>query len=177
MTDRFLAEFRGTGYDKGRPIWVQALWFAVQNLVFASWWVPARMRPRLLRAFGAQVEPGVFIRHGVRVLWPWKLSIGADSWIGEGVWLLNLEPIAIGSNVCLSQEAFVCTGGHDSRSRSFEYANRPIVVEDSAWVGARAILLGGVTVGVGATVGAGVVVRQDVAPHSLLVPAGSPEQS
>jgi putative colanic acid biosynthesis acetyltransferase WcaF len=164
---RRLADFTGAGYDKGRSNIVQAMWFAVLNLVFVKWWCPARVRVSLLRAFGASVGDGVLIRHRVRVLWPWKLAIGRDCWIGEGVWLLNLEQISIGHDVCLSQEAFLCTGSHDRTSPTFEYDNGPITVEDAAWIGARATVLRGVTIGVGAVVPAGVVVSRDVEPGAV----------
>lgn len=164
---RSLAGFSAAGYDKGQPAWVQALWFACLNLIFFKWWCPARLRPVLLRAFGAQVGDRVFIRHRVRVLWPWKLAIGDDAWIGEDVWLLNLESIEIGHDVCLSQGAFLVTGSHDWSSPSFEYDNAPIIVEPGAWVAARATVLRGVTVGAGATVAAGAVISQDVARGTL----------
>lgn len=173
MTDttRSLRGFHGYGYDKQRGRAWQALWFATMNLVFAAWWCPGRLRPMLLRAFGAQVGERVFIRHRVRVLWPWKLSVGDDCWIGEDVWLLNLEPISVGRDVCLSQGAFLCTGSHDRQSPTFEYDNGPILVDDGAWVAAQALLLRGTRVGRGAVVGARAVVTRDV-PAGALVGAG-----
>lgn len=157
---RSLASFTTAGYDKGRPVVVQALWFAVMNLVFMKWWCPARLRVQLLRMFGAQIGPGVLIRHRVRVLWPWKLTIGANSWVGEGAWLLNLEPIAIEHDVCVSQDALLCTGGHDHRSDNFRYRNAPIRLEAGSWVGARAVILPGVTVGARSVVPAAATVRR-----------------
>jgi putative colanic acid biosynthesis acetyltransferase WcaF len=173
---RDLSTFTKGGYDKGRPVAVQALWFAVMNLVFSRWWCPARLRVAILRCFGARVAANVLIRHRVRVLWPWKLSIGANSWIGEGAWLLNLEPIDIGPDVCVSQEALLCTGGHDHRAVDFRYRNAPIRLEAGSWVGARAVVLPGVTVGAGAVVAAGAVVPRDVGPGKVLRSApGSPQ--
>ena len=159
---RRLALFTQQGYDKGRPYAVQALWFAVMNLLFCQWWFPQRGRTVLLRAFGAQVGENVFIRHRVRILWPWKLSIGDDCWIGEDVWLLNLEPITIGHDVCLSQGAFLCTGSHDWRQLGFGYDNGPIVIGPEVWVAAQALVLRGVTVGRAAVIGARCVVTRDV---------------
>lgn len=172
-TRRQLSAFEGRGYDKGRPVYIQALWFAVQNLVFASWWLPARFRPSILRLFGADIGRGVFIRHRVRVLWPWKLTIGDHSWIGEGAWLLTLEPITIGHDVCISQEAFLCTGSHDITSPTFEYDNAPIRVDPHAWVGTRSLVLRGVRVGKGAVVAGGARVSKDVPDNALLLPDGS----
>lgn len=154
------------GYDKGRPVLVQALWFATQNLVFGAWWCPKGLRPRILRLFGAKVGSNVQIRHRVRVHWPWKLTIGSNVLVGEDVWLLNLEPIAIGSDVCLSQGAFLCTGSHRFDSPNFSFDNGPITIESGVWLAAQCLVLRGVTVGTGSIVGARAVVRANV-------PAGS----
>lgn len=170
---RDLSSFTTAGYDKGRPVWVQAAWFAVMNLVFIKWWCPAGLRVRLLRAFGANIGPNVFIRHRVRVLWPWKLTVGANSWIGEGAWLLDLEPIDIGPDVCVSQEALLCTGGHDHRTPDFRYRNAPIRLEAGSWVGARAVVLPGVTIGTEAVVPANATVRRDVDKGQPLFSAGT----
>lgn len=143
MSQRDLKSFDRSGYDKGRPRAVQALWFAVQSTVFSSWLCPASVRVAILRLFGASVGDGVVIRHRVRVLWPWKLVVGDHSWIGEGAWLLNLEPITLGGNVCVSQEALLCTGSHAASDPRFGYRNAPITVGDGAWVCARAIVLAG----------------------------------
>lgn len=157
-----LGEFSGRSYDKGRSISVQALWFATQNLLFGAWWFPARLRPAVLRAFGAQIGHGVFIRHRVRVLWPWKLQIGDHSWVGEGVWLLNLEPIVIGKNVCISQEAFLCTGSHDFLSPTFEYDNGQITIGDDTWLATQALVLRGSDVGRGVLAGGRAVIQGTV---------------
>jgi putative colanic acid biosynthesis acetyltransferase WcaF len=169
---RSLADFQGHGYDKGRPRVVQAIWFAVQNLIFWKWWLPASLRPKLLRAFGAQVGNNVFIRHRVRVLWPWKLTVGDNTWIGEDAWILNLEPVTIGHDVCISQGVFLCTGSHDMTSPTFEYDNGPIAIAAEAWVGAQAMILRGVTVGKGAVVAARCKVSADVPPGRLLTDSG-----
>lgn len=159
---RSLAGFRGHGYDKQRSVVWQAGWFAVMNVLFSAWWLPARLRPPLLRWFGASVGEGVLIRHRVRVQWPWKLTVGDHCWIGEGVWLINLEPITLGHDVCLSQEAVLCTGSHDPRSPTFEFDNAPITVGDGAWVAAQALVLRGVSIGAGVVVPARAVVRHDL---------------
>lgn len=158
-TSRRLADFTGTGYDKGRSKAWQAAWFAVQNTFFAAWWFPARWRVSLLRAFGATIGEGVFIRHRVRVLWPWKLTVGDNCWIGEDAWLLNLEPITLGHDVCLSQGVFLCTGSHDRRSPTFEYDNGPITVGNHVWIGAQVIALRGADIRPGVVVPARLVVK------------------
>ena len=168
---RSLADFKGTGYDKGRPYIIQAVWFVIQNLVFSKWWLPQGLRPILLRLFGAEVGNNVFIRHRVRVLWPWKLAIGDNCWIGEDAWILDLERVSIGHDVCVSQGVFLCTGSHDIASPTFEYDNGPITISDGVWLGAQAIVLRGVTIGRNSVVAARARVGSDVSPGSLLRPA------
>ncbi|MFJ4647258.1 putative colanic acid biosynthesis acetyltransferase [Streptomyces bobili] len=170
---RSLRGFTGTGYDKGRSLPVQAAWYAVLHLLFATWWFPARWRPALLRAFGARIGQRVLIRRGVRIHWPWKLDIGDDVWIGEDAWILNLEPVTIGHDCCVSQGALLCTGSHRRRSATFEFDNGPIRLEAGSWVAARAVVLRGVTVSVGAVVGAGAVAHRDLAPGEVLTVGGA----
>lgn len=161
---RDLSGFSGAGYDIGRGKVTQVLWLFVSGTVFMRWWCPARLRVGILRAFGAEIGNRVLIRHRVRIHWPWKLKIGDNTWVGEGAWLLNLEPIKLGANVCISQEVLLCTGSHDRRSPTFEFDNRPIDVEDAAWIAARAIVLRGVTIGHSATVGAAALVARNIRP-------------
>lgn len=168
-TFRSLTGFTGSGYDKGRSIAWQIGWQLASSLVVTQWWCPARARVAVLRAFGAQIGAGVVFRHRVRVHWPWKLTVGDGSWIGEHAWILNLEPVVIGSQVCISQEALLCTGSHDMRSPTFEFDNAPITVEDGAWVAARATVLRGCTIGRDAVVGAAALVTRDVAPGALVL--------
>ena len=171
---RSLAGFTGAGYDKGRgPLW-QVAWQLVSGLVVVRWWCPAALRVALLRAFGARIGTGVLVRHGVRVHWPWKLTVGNSSWIGQDTWLLNLEPVVLGDDVCLSQGVLLCTGSHDRRSPTFEFDNAPITVQDGAWIAARATVLRGVTVGADAVVGACALVVRDVpAGATVLAPAAT----
>lgn len=168
-TSRSLAGFTGRGYDKGRSVVWQALWMLASSLVVSQWWCPLRLRVALLRAFGAEIGTGVVIKHRVRIHWPWKLTIGDHSWIGENAYLLNLEPVTIGHDVCISQEAMLCTGSHDHRSPTFEFDNAPIVVEDGAWVAARATVLRGCTIGRDAVVGAGALVTADVPAGAVVL--------
>lgn len=170
---RRLASFTRAGYSKGAPVWTCALWVAVGQPLQASVLCPTRLRTALLRAFGARLSPGVLIRHGVRIHWPWKLTVGDDTWIGAEAWLLNLEPITIGADVCISQQAMLCTGSHRADHPGFAFDNGPIVIDDGAWIATRATILRGVTVGADAVVGAGCVVSRDVAPGTRVLLASN----
>ncbi|WP_354576110.1 putative colanic acid biosynthesis acetyltransferase [Frigoribacterium sp. UYMn621] len=133
------------------------------------------VRNRILRVFGANIGRSVLIRHRVRIHWPWKLTVGDGSWIGEETWILNLEPVTIGADVCISQGVFLCTGSHLRRSATFEFDNAPIVIEDGAWVAARATVLRGCTIGADSVVGATALVVADVAAGSIVVAPASTE--
>src|SRR5688572_22750494 len=80
-----------------RQTWVVYLW-GVCELLFVTnpWQISSGLRVRVLRLFGAEIGPGVVFRPRTRVRFPWKLHIGADSWIGEGVWFHNQDHIYIG---------------------------------------------------------------------------------
>ena len=169
-----LGEFSGAGYDRGRSFLVHALWVAVSAAVTAHVWCPGWLRVSILRLFGAKIGRGVVIRHKVEIHLPWKLSIGNDVWVGVGAWLLNLEPISIGSNVCISQGAMLCTGSHSVSSPTFEYDNAPIHIGDGAWIAVRATVLRGVTIGRNAVVGATALVVKDVPDGvTVLAPAAT----
>jgi putative colanic acid biosynthesis acetyltransferase WcaF len=142
---------------------------ATSGLVTTRWWCPPSIRAGILRFFGAQIGRGVNIRHGVRIHWPWKLIIGDNTWVGEQTWILNLEPVRIGDDVCISQDVFLCTGSHDRHSPTFEFDNGPITVGDGVWVAARATILRGATIGHDSVIGATALVTGDVEPGSILV--------
>lgn len=165
---RNLAGFTGAGYDKGRPKAIQALWLLASTLLCDRIWCPPKLRVAILRLFGASIGDNVLIRHNVRIHWPWKLSVGNNVWIGVDAWLLNLEKITIGSDVCISQGAFLCTGSHDANSPTFEFDNAEIVLDDGVWIAAKATVLRGVTIGANAVVGATALVHKDV-PENMRV--------
>lgn len=173
LSKRSLAARRGKPYDKGRGIVHQMLWVALQEGVVTRVWCPNQLRIAILRAFGARIGDGVLIRHRVRIQWPWKLTIGDNSWVGTDVGLYNLDHITIGNDVCISQQAYICTGSHDRHSPTFEFDNAPVVVEDGVWLCARSTVLRGVRVGANSTVGATALVSSDVPPDSVVLPPPS----
>jgi putative colanic acid biosynthesis acetyltransferase WcaF len=165
---RSLAHFTGRGYTKGRTKFWQIAWIAASQLIFMKWWMPPPLRPILLRLFGAKIGRNVLIRHNVRIHWPWKLTLGDNCWIGEGAWLLNLEPITVGNDVCISQEALLCTGSHKSNDPAFEFDNGEIVVAPGAWLAARSIVLRGARVEADEVVAAGAIRHQSRNRHTTL---------
>lgn len=133
--------------------------------------ISSRVRVAVLRAFGAEIGSGVVFRPRTRVRFPWKLQVGDDSWIGEGVWIHNQDQVVIGRDVVISQDTFMTTGSHAHR-RDMALITRPIHVEDGVWVTARCIVLGGARLGRSSLVQPASVVRGDV-PENAVV-SGNP---
>lgn len=149
-----------------RPAWVVYLW-AVCELLFVTnpWQISSGVRVRLLRAFGAEIGDGVVFRPRTRVKFPWKLSIGDRSWIGEGVWFHNQDAVVLGHDTVVSQETFITTGTHRHRS-DMALRTRPIRIDDGAWVTSRCIVLGG------AVIGRSALIRPLSVVDGVHVPAG-----
>ncbi len=156
-------------YDRGKPKFLQILWFLSSNGIFNTFLMPSAVRIWAINFFGGQISRNVLIRHSVVIQWPWKLSIGENSWIGEGTRILTLENVTIGSNVCISQEVLICTGSHDHKQISFPYKNKPIVIHDGAWLAARCTILAGVTVGQNSVVAAGEILRFNLPDNSIFL--------
>jgi len=149
------------GLERGRPFAVEATWYVLKCLLFlAPWPVPSLVKCQILRMFGARIGKGVVIKPRANVHFPWKLSVGDYTWIGEEVFILNFEPITVGAQCCISQRAFLCTGNHDYRQPQMPYRNAPIQVEDGAWIGAQAFVGPGVNIGSEAVIIAGAVVTK-----------------
>jgi putative colanic acid biosynthesis acetyltransferase WcaF len=165
---RKLSRFRAD-YDRGRSIRIRLVWLAVKFPLTYSFYGTSKTRTFLLKVFGANISDGLVIRHHVDIQWPWKLSVGSNTWIGEGTRIITLEDVTIGSNVCISQEVLICTGSHDYLRADFAYKNRPIVINDGAWLAARCLILPGVTVGKNSVVAAGEVLRIDLPDNHMFI--------
>lgn len=103
----------------------------------------------------------------MRIKFPWKLEIGNNTWIGEGVWIDNLAPVHIGHDVCISQAAYLCTGNHDWSSPSFELVTAEITIAPQCWVGARATVAPGTIMQEGSILGLGAVGRGCLEPWTI----------
>ena len=156
-----LAKFDNSAFSRGAPMWKEALWLLTRTLLFAPWLpVPSGLKVAVLRGFGAQVGRGVVIRSRVNITFPWKVVIGDYVWLGDEVLILSLERVSIGSNVCISQRAFLCTGSHDFKKESFDLITRPIEIGDGCWIAAQAFIGPGVVLAPGTMVKAGAVVAR-----------------
>jgi putative colanic acid biosynthesis acetyltransferase WcaF len=168
-----LGSFQLPPHFRGRPGWYVQVWWLVQATLFrCSPQVLYGWRRSLLRLFGARIGNGVLIRPTVTVTYPWKLSIGDDSWIGDHATLYTLGEIEIGDNACISQHCYLAGAGHDYTKSTFDMVAKKIVIEPEAWLATSVFVAPGVRVGRGAVVGACSVVLKDI--PSMMVCAGNP---
>jgi putative colanic acid biosynthesis acetyltransferase WcaF len=170
-----LSRFTTGAFDRGASRVKEVLWVLVRFTFFASafpW--PSRLRCILLRLFGATVGRGVVIRSRVNIWMPWRLTLGDHVWLGEEVFILNLAPVRVASNVCISQRAFLCTGNHDYSKTTFDLITQPITVESGAWIGACSFVGPGVTVKQNTVLTAGSVATQDLEANGIY--RGNPAQ-
>lgn len=166
---RDLSRYSTGDFDRGASTLTEAVWWLVRAAIFLPPLpFPSCLKANLLRLFGATVGSGLVIRPGASVTFPWRLSIGDNVWIGEDVLILSLASVEIGSNSCISQRAFLCTGSHDHRLETFDLITKPIVLEDSSWVGASAFVGPGIRIHEGGVCAAGSVVVKDVERHSVV---------
>lgn len=129
-------------------------------------------RRLVLRAFGAHVGVGVNIYPSATIYFPWNLSVGDWSSIGEHALVYNLGPVTIGRGVTVSQRTHICAGTHDHRRRDLPLLKPPIAIADDAWICADAFVGPGVRIGEGAVVAARAVAVKDVEPWTIV--AGNP---
>ncbi|QOD59672.1 colanic acid biosynthesis acetyltransferase WcaF [Polaribacter haliotis] len=140
---------------RGKNAFIVQLWWLVQAIFFRT--SPQFLygyRRFLLRLFGAKIGKKVIIRPSVKITYPWKVSIGDYSWIGDDVVLYSLGEIEIGKNVVVSQKSYLCTGSHDYLSSNFPIYAKKIILEEQVWLATDVYIAPGVSIGKGSVIGA-----------------------
>lgn len=153
---------------RGRNAFFVQLWWIVQSLFFNT--SPQFMygfRRFLLRLFGAKIGKKVIIRPTVRTTYPWKVTIGDYSLIGDDVVLYSLGEIEIGSHVVISQKSYLCGGSHDYTKQDFPIYSKKITIEDQCWLAADVFVAPGVTIGKGTVVGSRSSVYKDLPENKV----------
>jgi putative colanic acid biosynthesis acetyltransferase WcaF len=141
-----LDTFNNEWYNPGRNFLIRLIWYYLNTWFIHSGWLPSSgFKVRLLRLFGAKIGTGVVIKPYVNIKYPWFLTIGNYSWIGENVWIDNLTQVHIGNHVCISQGALLLTGNHNYKDAAFGLITGSIRIEDGCWIGAQSCVCPGVT--------------------------------
>jgi acetyltransferase-like isoleucine patch superfamily enzyme len=110
-----------------------------------------------------------YIGPGTRLWSAASLSVGDRVLISHGVNVFDSLTHPLGARLRHHQFKEIATRGHP---RSIDLSERPVIIEDDAWIGAGAFVLKGVRVGSRSVVGAGALVTRDVPPG--VVVAGNP---
>jgi maltose O-acetyltransferase len=136
-----------------------------------------RIRVALLRRLAGSAGRDINVLAGAHIGNPANLTIGDNSAVGLGCYLSCLAPVRIGDRVLMGPEVMVYTSHHVWSAAERSYFRQgetlaPVVIGDDAWLGARAIILPGVTIGKGCTVAAGAVVTKSTADYTTV--AGVP---
>lgn len=150
-----LSKFRLPKNFRGKNAFIVQLWWMIQATLF-------RLSPQfmygwrrfLLRLFGAKVGKKVIVRPTVRITYPWKVSIGDYSWIGDDVVLYSLGEIEIGNHVVISQKGYLCTGSHDYKKEDFSIFAKKISIKDECWLATDVFVAPGITIDQGTVIGA-----------------------
>lgn len=140
-----LAKFDNSSFFRvGAGFFKRGSWFVCNGLFFKTPFHFYGVKVFLLRLFGAQIGSNVVIKPHVNIKFPWRLTIGDNVWIGEQVWIDNLDIVNIGNNVCISQGAFLLCGNHNYKKETFDLMVGSITLEDGVWIGAKAMVCGNV---------------------------------
>lgn len=140
-----LSKYNNSWYQPGSKV-KRLLWYFINELFLKCSLNPSSgLRIFWLKCFGAKIGEGVVIKPGVNIKYPWKLTVGNHCWIGEGVWIDNLDQVTLEDHVCISQGAFLLCGNHNYKLSSFDLMTAPIILKEGSWVGAKGIVGPGVT--------------------------------
>lgn len=160
-------------YTPGASVMKQLFWFFIGAPLVETHLIPfSNFKIFLLRCFGATIGQGVRLKPGVKIKFPWRLTVGNHCWLGENSWLDNVAPISLEDDVCLSQGVYLCTGNHDWNHPHFQLMPAPIHIQSGSWIAAKAMIGPGVVVGQGAVLCLGSVAHKSLEPMTIY--AGNP---
>lgn len=150
------------------------LWQTCCFLLFKPFGLPMfkQWRNFILRCWGAKIGKGSIVHASATIWAPWNLEIGQRTCIGPHTIIYNPGKIILGNKVTISQYAYLCTATHAYGTKQFTLYRKNIIVNDWAWVAAKAFIGPGVAICEGAVVGACTVVVKDV--EAWTVVAGNP---
>lgn len=164
-------------WNRLSTIWLE---FVTGFLWWGIGWVPFHhVRRFFYRLAGMRIGRGSTVHMMARIYDPRFITLGEDTIIGEKASLDGRRQLVnsnggldIGNHVDIASEVMIWTSEHDLTAPDMRAREEKVTIEDYVFIGPRAIVLPGVTIGKGAAVAAGAVVTKDVAPRSIV--AGIP---
>jgi maltose O-acetyltransferase len=142
-------------------------------LLWLLGYIPLHTVRRLIfRLAGIKIGKRSTIHIGARFYQPKNISIGRGSIIGDHATLDGRAKLTIGSHVDIASEVMIFNSKHDVHSEDFHPIEMPVTINDYVFIGPRALIMPGVTIGRGAIVAAFAVVTKDVPAKTIV--AGVP---
>lgn len=144
------------------------------SLLWLLGFVPSHcFRRCLFKLAGVKIGKKSTIHIGARFFQPKNITIGNGTIIGDNVTLDGRAMLTIGNHVDIASQVMIYNAEHDLNSSFFDPIEQPVTIKDYCFIGPRAIILPGVTIGKGSVVAAGAVVTKDVPDMTIVggVPA------
>lgn len=132
-------------------------------------------RQAILRELLGTCHPLTFIEPTFRCDYGFNIHTHGLAVINYNCVILDTSPVQIGAGAFIAPGVCLSCAGHslDPQQRSLGIStSAPITLEEDVWIGANAVICGGVTIGKGAVIGAGSVVTRDI--PAGMVAAGVP---
>ncbi|MRS60733.1 DapH/DapD/GlmU-related protein [Larkinella terrae] len=139
-------------------------------MLFCLWTPKPANRWRLywLKLFGAKIYGIPFVHQRARIQIPWNLILHNRACLGDRANAYSLGIIEIKEHATIAQEVYLCTGTHAFDKPAKNLITAPITIGAHAFIGARAFIMPGVSVGEHTIVGACSVVTRNIAPHKVV---------
>ena len=129
----------------------------------------AEVRALFGELIGKPVDPGFMLIPPFYTTGGNEIRVGRNVFVNQNCTFYDLGGLDIGDDVMIGPNVSLITAGHPiaPERRRAVTIGKPIVIERNVWIGAGAIVIGGVTVGENSVVAAGSVVTRDVPPNPL----------
>jgi putative colanic acid biosynthesis acetyltransferase WcaF len=174
VTTQLTKSFNTGFFDNGASNVKLVCWYIIDLMFFRSGLMPfSNILVSLLRIFGSTIGKDVRIKPHIRIKYPWKLSIGDHSWLGNCT-IENLDQVTIGKHVCVSQGAVILTGNHNYNEKKFSLFTKKVTLEDGVWICANSVICPGVTAESHSILKVGSVANKTLEAYSIY--QGNPAQ-
>lgn len=138
-------------------------------------WTPKpfnKWRIVVLKVFGAKIYGKPFVHQRARIQIPWNIILHNKACIGDRTNIYSLGLVIINEYATIAQEAYICTGTHAFNMPEKNLITKPVIIGKNAFIGARAFILPGISVGDNVIIGACSVVTKNI--NDNLIVKGNP---
>ena len=146
----------------GNRFWNYWLDFKIYLVDGFGTWPIWTIRKFVYRSSGLKIGKGSKIHTGCRFFEPKNILIGKDSVVGEFAFLDGRDKLVIGDHTDIASQVLIYNSEHDINDELFTAHNQPVIIGNYVFIGPRAVVLPGVTIGDGAVIAAGAIVTKDV---------------